>query len=313
MNLGVVTINLPRIAIQSEGSKERFWSLLNERMRLAGEALEFKVKRCREAVPENAPILFMNGAFGKRLKPTDSVDEVFKNKRATISMGYIGLYEVATILFGSEWENNSEAKEFTVGILRRMKAYCDKLGDEQGYHYSVYATPSENLTDRFCQLDLKKFGNIPNVTDKEYYTNSFHYDVRKKPTPFEKIDFEMDYLPYTSGGQIFYAEYPVMHHNLEALESVWDYAYDRIGYWGTNTPIDECFRCGFKGEFDTTDEGFECPECKNNDPLECDVCRRTCGYLGNPQARPMVHGRHKEICARTKHIDGTTNEANLDG
>ena len=302
MNLGVVTLNLPRIAIESKGDQNKFWQLLSDRLEIMKDALLYRVERCKEAIPENAPILYMYGAFGKRLSRTDSVNELFKNRRATVSLGYIGLYEVASAFFGGEWETNPEAKAFTLDIVKELKANADAWGDEYGYHFSVYSTPSESLTDRFCRLDTEKFGIIENITDKEYYTNSFHYDVRKNPTPFEKLEFEKDYPKYCSGGFIHYCEYPMLQQNPKALEAVWDFAYDKIGYLGTNTPIDHCYQCGFEGDFKPTERGFECPECGNHDPKTCDVVKRTCGYLGNPQARPMVHGRHKEISSRVKHM-----------
>ena len=291
MNLGVVTLNLPRIALEAQGSQEKFWQILNERLAIV-----------KEAKPANAPILYMYGAFGKRLATQDAVDELFKNKRATVSLGYIGLYEVASAFYGGAWEDNQEAKNFTLDILKELKKNADNWGNEYGYHFSVYSTPSESLTDRFCRLDTEKFGIVENITDKEYYTNSFHYDVRKNPTPFEKLDFEKDYPKYCSGGFIHYCEYPMLQQNPKALEAVWDYAYDKVGYLGTNTPIDHCYACGFEGDFHPTERGFECPECGNHDPKTCDVVKRTCGYLGNPQARPMVHGRHKEISSRVKHL-----------
>lgn len=302
MNLGVVTLNLPRIALEANGDKEKFWSLFEERLEITKDALVYRVERCKEATPANAPILYMYGAFGKRLSPKDAVDELFRNRRATISLGYIGLYEVASAFYGGEWENNVEAKEFTLEILRLMKKRVDQWANQYDYHFSVYSTPSESLTDRFCRLDTEKFGLVENITDKDYYTNSFHYDVRKNPTPFEKLDFEKDYPQYCSGGFIHYCEYPMLQQNPKALEAVWDYSYDRVGYLGTNTPIDHCYECGFEGDFHPTERGFECPECGNHDPKTCDVVKRTCGYLGNPQARPMVHGRHKEISARVKHM-----------
>lgn len=302
MNLGVVTLNLPRIAIESKGDQNKFWQLLSDRLEIMKDALLYRVERCKEAIPANAPILYMYGSFGKRLSRTDSVNELFKNRRATVSLGYIGLYEVASAFFGGEWETNPEAKAFTLDIVKELKANADAWGDEYGYHFSVYSTPSESLTDRFCRLDTEKFGIIENITDKEYYTNSFHYDVRKNPTPFEKLEFEKDYPKYCSGGFIHYCEYPMLQQNPKALEAVWDFAYDKIGYLGTNTPIDHCYQCGFEGDFKPTERGFECPECGNHDPKTCDVVKRTCGYLGNPQARPMVHGRHKEISSRVKHM-----------
>ena len=307
MNLGVVTLNLPRIAIESDGNFEKFWRIFDERAQIVKDALVYRIDRTKEATPANAPILYQYGAFGKRLNPTDSVDEAFKNRRATVSFGYIGLYEVGTVFYGSLWENNPGAKEFTISIVRKMKELCEKWSDEFGYHFSVYSTPSESLTDRFCRLDKEKFGVIENITDKEYYTNSFHYDVRKNPTPFEKLDFEKDYVEAgATGGFIHYCEYPVLHQNPKALEAVWDYAYYRVGYLGTNTPIDRCYKCDFEGDFEPTERGFKCPNCGNNDPRTCDVVKRTCGYLGNPQARPMVKGRHNEIAARVKHMNGST-------
>ncbi|EGO5056019.1 anaerobic ribonucleoside-triphosphate reductase [Enterococcus faecalis] len=302
MNLGVVTLNLPRIALEAQGSQEKFWKILNERLAIVKDALVYRVERVKEAKPANAPILYMYGAFGKRLATQDAVDELFKNKRATVSLGYIGLYEVASAFYGGAWEDNQEAKNFTLDILKELKKNADNWGNEYGYHFSVYSTPSESLTDRFCRLDTEKFGIVENITDKEYYTNSFHYDVRKNPTPFEKLDFEKDYPKYCSGGFIHYCEYPMLQQNPKALEAVWDYAYDKVGYLGTNTPIDHCYACGFEGDFHPTERGFECPECGNHDPKTCDVVKRTCGYLGNPQARPMVHGRHKEISSRVKHL-----------
>ena len=302
MNLGVVTLNLPRIAIESKGDQNKFWQLLSDRLEIMKDALLYRVERCKEAIPANAPILYMYGAFGKRLSRTDSVNELFKNRRATVSLGYIGLYEVASAFFGGEWETNPEAKAFTLDIVKELKANADAWGDEYGYHFSVYSTPSESLTDRCRRFNTEKFGIIENITDKEYYTNSFHYDVRKNPTPFEKLEFEKDYPKYCSGGFIHYCEYPMLQQNPKALEAVWDFAYDKIGYLGTNTPIDHCYQCGFEGDFKPTERGFECPECGNHDPKTCDVVKRTCGYLGNPQARPMVHGRHKEISSRVKHM-----------
>ena len=302
MNLGVVTINLPRVAIEAKGDKEVFWEIMDDRIHVAKKALMNRLNRCKETKPENAPILYENGAFGKRLKPTDSVDELFKNSRATISLGYIGLYEVGAAFYGSDWEHNQEAHDFTVSIVKYLHDYCLKWKKQYGYHFSVYSTPAESLTDTFCEDDIERFGMIPDITSKEYYTNSFNYDVRKNPTPFEKLAFEQDYPQYAAGGFIHYCEYPNLKQNPAALEAVWDWAYDRVGYLGTNASIDHCFECGFDGEFKATARGFECPQCGNRDPKTCDVVKRTCGYLGNPMIRPMVHGRHKEITSRVKHM-----------
>lgn len=303
-NLGVVTLNVPRIAIEARGDVGRFWELLDERMDVLKEALLFRIKRCEEAVPENAPILYKHGALGRPSgNEPDSVTEFFRKHRATASIGYIGLYEAATCFYGPDWETNREAKDFTLEIIKTMNSYAEQWREEHPYWFSVYATPSESLTDRFCRLDREKFGDIADVTDKDYYTNSYHYDVRKKITPFEKIEFEAEYPRYSKGGFIHYCEYPKLTHNTKALETVWDFAYDRVAYLGTNTPIDKCYECGFEGEFKATAAGFACPDCGNEDPKTCDVVKRTCGYLGNPQRRPMVHGRHAEIASRVKHMD----------
>ena len=303
MNLGVVTVNLPRIALEAHGDKQLFWEIFQEKMNICKIALDYRIKRTKEAKPENAPLLYMYGAFGKRLKKTDSVDEVFKNSRATVSLGYIGLYEVCTTFYGSNWEHNKEAHDFAIAITKAMHDLCAEWEKEEGYHFSLYSTPAESLTDTFCQDDLKKFGRVEDVTDKEYYTNSFHYDVRKHPTPFEKLSFEEAFPKYAAGGFIHYCEYPNLRQNPKALEAVWDWAYDHVGYLGTNTSIDQCFKCGFKGEFEATARGCKCPQCGNHDPATCDVVKRTCGYLGNPQQRPMVHGRHEEIIHRVKHMN----------
>lgn len=304
-NLGVVTLNLPRIAIESHGDKHAFWQLFHERIDLLHEALLYRIERVLQATPQNAPILYKSGAFKYKLQAEEAVAKLFKHQRATVSMGYIGLYEVATVFYGPNWETNAEAKAFTLEILKEMKDYQEQWTEETEIWFSIYSTPSESLTDRFCRLDYEKFGAIPNITDKGYYTNSFHYDVRKDVTPFEKIDFEKDYAHYASGGFIHYCEYPKLNHNLKALEAVWDYAYDKVGYLGTNIPIDRCYECGFEGDFETTAQGYMCPHCGNHDPKTIDVVKRTCGYLGNPVQRPVIEGRQKEICARVKHLKET--------
>ncbi|QER67168.1 anaerobic ribonucleoside-triphosphate reductase [Paucilactobacillus nenjiangensis] len=304
MNLGVVTVNLPRVAIEAKGNKDLFWDIFEEKMDICHQALEYRIERTKEAEPENAPLLYMYGTFGKRLKSTDNVDDVFKNGRATVSLGYIGIYETCTLFYGDGWEQNAEARAFAESVVKHMYEHCKDWAAESGYHYSLYSTPAESLTDTFAQADLKKFGKIENVTDKEYYTNSFHYDVRKHPSPFEKLSFEEVFPKYASGGFIHYCEYPSLQNNPKALEAVWDWAYDHVGYLGTNTSIDQCFECGFTGDFKPTAKGFVCPQCGNHDPKTCDVVKRTCGYLGNPQQRPMVHGRHVEISSREKHMNG---------
>ncbi|MCI1978361.1 MAG: anaerobic ribonucleoside-triphosphate reductase [Bifidobacteriaceae bacterium] len=310
MNLGVVSVNIPRVALESQGDKDKFWKLLDERLEVAHEALKVRIQRCKEARPINAPTLFQYGAFG-RLESDDDVNNLFRNERSTVSLGYIGLYEATAVFFGKDWMKDHSwdpaGKEFALDIVRRMNQLCKQWAKAEGYHYSVYSTPAESLTDRFNRLDREKFGKVPGVTDHDFYTNSFHYPVWLRPTPMEKLDYEKDFPYLASGGFINYCEYPTLQQNPKALESVWDYAYSiGIGYLGTNTPIDHCYVCGYEGDFEPTDEGFKCPECGNADPTKCNVTKRTCGYLGNPVQRPMVHGRHEEIVNRAKHLEGET-------
>ncbi|MBT1165425.1 anaerobic ribonucleoside-triphosphate reductase [Bifidobacterium simiarum] len=316
MNLGVVSVNVPRIALESHGDVNRFWKLFNQRMEVAHQALQFRIMRCKQATPVNAPTLYRYGAFG-RLKATDSVDSLYKNGRATVSLGYIGLYETTAVFFGKNWMTDhswdENGKKFALSIVQRMNDLCKQWSAAEGYHYSVYSTPAESLTDRFNRMDREKFGVIDGVTDHDFYTNSFHYPVWLQPTPMEKLAYEKDFPYLASGGFINYCEYPCLQDNPKALEAVWDYAYNiGIGYLGTNTPIDHCFECGYQGDFEPTDEGFRCPECGNSDPDKCNVTKRTCGYLGNPVQRPMVHGRHEEIVHRVKHMAGETGRVTLD-
>lgn len=316
MNLGVVTVNIPRIALESHGDVNRFWKLFDERMEVAHQALSFRIMRCKQATPVNAPTLFRYGAFG-RLDVNESVDQLFRNERATVSLGYIGLYEATSVFYGKDWIKdhswNEEGKQFALSMVRKMNQLCQEWSKEEGYHYSVYSTPAESLTDRFNRMDRQKFGRVEGVTDHDFYTNSFHYPVWLQPTPMEKLRYEVDFPYLASGGFINYCEFPCLQANPKALEAVWDYAYSiGIGYLGTNTPIDHCFVCGFQGDFEPTKEGFRCPECGNSDPDKCNVTKRTCGYLGNPVQRPMVHGRHEEIAHRVKHMSGETGHVTLD-
>lgn len=276
-NLGVVSLNLPRIALESEGNKEKFFAILNNKLQLCKDALMFRIHTLDGVQAKNAPILYMHGAIGKRLKADDYVADLFKNGRASVSLGYIGLHEVAVYFYGYNWQEKTEAKEFTLDIMKKLKQHTDTWKEETSYAFSVYSTPSENLCNRFCKLDKEKFGEVRYITDKGYYTNSFHYDVDKKISPFEKIDFEKDYVQFTNGGFIHYCEFPSLINNPSGLEAIWDYAYDRIGYFGTNTPIDKCYECKYEGEFKATDEGFECPNCGNNNPITTSCIRRICG------------------------------------
>lgn len=302
-NLGVVSINLPRIAIESGKGVDKFYSILKGRLQLAQEALMTRVDRLIGVKASVAPILYTEGGFGVKLKPDDDIIELFKNGRASISVGYIGLHEVGLLMFGDKPINSEKVQSFLKDIIAYIRVYIDKLKHETGWGWSLYSTPSESLCDRFCRLDLQKFGNIKGITDKGWYTNSFHLDVDEKVNPFTKIDFEKPYHWLASGGHISYAEFPNVQNNLEALEQVWDYAMEHLAYFGTNTPSDKCFECGFSGEFTATSKGFECPKCGNHDSAKMNTIRRVCGYLGSPTARGFNDGKQAEVIHRVKHLE----------
>ncbi|QXG54245.1 anaerobic ribonucleoside-triphosphate reductase [Pantoea jilinensis] len=304
-NIGVISLNLPRIALEAGGDEARFWTLLDARLLLAKRALMTRVARLEKTKARVAPILYMEGACGVRLNADDEVGPIFRNGRASLSLGYIGLHETLNALSGGHKHPYDDAalRAKGVEIIACMRDATERWKEETRYGFSLYSTPSENLCDRFCRLDAAQFGLVPGVTDKGYYTNSFHLDVEKKVNPYDKIDFEAPYPPLSNGGFICYGEYPNVQHNLKALEDVWDYSYDRVPYYGTNTPIDECYECGFNGEFTCTSRGFTCPNCGNHDPARVSVTRRVCGYLGSPDARPFNAGKQQEVQRRVKHLE----------
>ncbi|MBR9726986.1 anaerobic ribonucleoside-triphosphate reductase [Shewanella intestini] len=303
-NLGVVSLNLPRIAIEAQGDEAKFYEILEQRLAISKKALDTRIARLVGVKARVAPILYMEGACGVRLKADDDVSEIFKNGRASISLGYIGLHETVNALYGNDTHvfDSETLREKAIAIIARLKAATEQWKEDTGYGFSLYSTPSENLCSRFCGIDAKQFGVVAGVTDKGYYTNSFHLDVEKKVNPFDKIDFELPYPDLANGGFICYGEYPNMQHNTEALEQVWDYSFSRVPYYGTNTPIDECYDCGFVGEFNCTSKGFVCPKCGNHEPSRVSVTRRVCGYLGSPDARPFNYGKQEEVKRRVKHL-----------
>lgn len=300
-NLGVVSVNIPRIAIEANGSQESFFKLLQERFELSVEASLERIKHLEGAKAKAAPILYTEGAFGLYLNPEEEFLPHLK-ERASISIGYIGLYEAALIMTGKSTASDLEARNFALSIAKYLNFSCAKAKLNTGWNFSLYSTPSESLCDRFCQLDRKKYGVIEGITDKDWYTNSFHIPVDAELNPYDKIDAEKEFHWIASGGHISYVELPNMRNNLEALEQIWDYAMENLSYFGTNTPADKCYECGFDGEFKCTSKGFSCPSCGNHDSSKMSVIRRVCGYLGAPLARGFNKGKQAEVSSRVKHV-----------
>ena len=224
-NLGVVSLNLPRIGIEANHDEKKFYEILDQRLDLCYRALMERIHRLDNVKAKVAPILYMEGACGVRLKADDRISGIFKNGRASISLGYIGIHETINALYGTEKHifDDETLREKGLAIVRHLREACDRWKKETGYGFSLYSTPAENLCNRFCKLDSAEFGSIPGVTDKGYYTNSFHLDVNRKVDPYAKIDFERGYPDLASGGFICYAEFPNMRSNTEGIEDVWDY------------------------------------------------------------------------------------------
>lgn len=305
-NLGVVSINIPRIAIEAEGDIDKFWELLDIRCELAHKALQERMAVLKDLTAEASPALYQQGVFGKRLNQTDKPwDELFKDNRASVSLGYLGIHETVCMLLGIEKVlHNKEAESLGIEICKFLKSKADMWKKAENIGYSLYSTPSEGLCDRFLRLDRIKYGIIPNVTDKDYYQNSFHLDVREGATPFEKILYEAPYHFIATGGHISYCEFDGnIRNNLEALEAVWDFAVEHLNYFGTNVPSNKCFDCGYDGDMKVNNnEDWYCPECGNSDKERLSVVLRITGYLGEVNQRPVNHGKLMEMVRRIKHV-----------
>lgn len=301
-NVGVVTLNLPRIAMQTESTSD-FMRLLDARAGIVREALDWRFDQVREATASQSPIHYVTGAAGVAMSPSEKVSDLVEGGYATASMGYIGVYEAVARFYGGDWYGNREAVEFSVNIVRRLDELARSWKAESGRGYGVYGTPSESLCDRFARLDTRLFGEVENITGKGYYQNSFHVDVRKNMSPFEKWRVEAQYLPYTTGGAIDYVETETLLKNPDALESIVDAAVAAgVRYFGVNQPVSQCFECDYSGEFAADVRGFYCPDCGERDEEKISVVRRVCGYLGSFADRPVVEGKRKEIVARVKHL-----------
>lgn len=297
-NQGVVSINLPQCGIMANGDEKKFWELLEERLQLCYEALMCRHNALMGVTSDVSPVHWQYGAIA-RLEPGEKIDKYLLNGYSTISLGYIGLYEVTKLVKGVS-HTDPEGTEFALKVMNTLREHCEKWKKETGLGFGLYGTPAESLCYRFARIDKERFGEIPDVTDKGYYTNSYHVDVREHIDAFSKFTFESQFQQISSGGAISYVEIPNMRHNLTAMEDVVKYIYDNIQYAEFNTKSDYCHVCGFDGEITINDDNeWECPVCHNKDQRKMNVTRRTCGYLGE---NFWNVGKTKEIKARVLHL-----------
>ena len=297
-NQGVVSLNLPQIGILAKGNEEKFWSMLDERLDLCYEALMCRHNALLGVTSDVSPVHWQYGAIA-RLKKGEKIDPLLKDGYSTISLGYIGLYEVTKLMTGKS-HTEPEGEEFALRVMNRLRKACDTWKEETGLGFGLYGTPAESLCYRFARIDQERFGTIKDVTDKGYYTNSYHVDVREKIDAFSKFRFESQFQTISSGGAISYVEIPNMRHNLEALEEIVRFIYDNIQYAEFNTKSDYCHVCDYDGEIMINDDNeWECPQCGNKDHSKMNVTRRTCGYLGE---NFWNVGKTKEIKARVLHL-----------
>lgn len=297
-NMGACSINLPQVAILANGDENKFFDILEKRLDLCRRVGMIRYEHLTHVTSDSSPIHWQHGAIA-RLPKHASIKPLLENGYATVSLGYIGIYE-ATVLTKGVSHTDPKGYEFAMKIMDHLNDAVKRWTAESGIKFTLYATPAESLTNRFCSIDKERFGIIENVTDKGYYTNSFHVDVREEISAFEKFNFESKFQDRSTGGCISYVEIPNMSQNLEALETIVKYIYDNIQYAEFNTKSDYCAQCGFDGEIKLNDKGvWECPQCGNKDRSTLTVVRRTCGYLGE---NFWNEGRTKEIKSRVLHI-----------
>ena len=297
-NQGVVSINLPQIGILAAGDEEKFWKLLSERLELCHEALMCRHHALLGVTSDVSPIHWQYGAIA-RLKPGEKIDKLLKDGYSTLSLGYIGIYEVTKLMTG-EPHTSPKGQAFALKVMKRLRNACETWKEESGLGFGLYGTPAESLCYRFARIDKEKFGDIKDITDKGYYTNSYHVDVREHIDAFSKLKFESQFQPISSGGAISYVEIPNMRNNLAALEELVKFIYDNIQYAEFNTKSDYCHVCGYDGEIIINDDNeWECPQCHNKDRKKMNVTRRTCGYLGE---NFWNVGKTKEIKSRVTHL-----------
>ena len=300
-NQGVVTINLPDVALSSGQDADRFWQILDERLELCHKALRYRHDRLCGTLSDAAPILWQYGALA-RLRKGETIDRLLYGGYSTISLGYAGLYECVKYMTGKS-HTDEEAKPFALSVMQRMNDKCAEWKAAEDIDYSLYGTPLESTTYKFSKCLQKRFGMVKGITDHGYITNSYHVNVREDIDAFTKLRFESDFQRLSPGGAISYVEVPNMQDNLEAVVRVMQFIYDNIMYAELNTKSDYCQVCGYDGEIQIVeDDGklvWECPKCHNHDQSKMNVARRTCGYIGT---QFWNQGRTEEIKDRVLHL-----------
>ena len=298
-NMGVVSVNLPDIALSADGDVEEFWRIFNERTSLAKEMLLTRIDLLRGAPVEISPIHWQHGALA-RLEKGQTIDHLFENGYATISLGYVGLHECVKVLTGESHTSANKGQKMALEIIQALRDKVDSWKEETGYGFGLYGTPAESLVYKFARKTKERFGVIEGVTDKLYFTNSYHVHVQEEIDAFEKLKFEAQFQKISSGGCISYIEVPNMNNNIEAVLQVIEYMYENIQYAEINTKSDYCQCCGFDGEIIINEDlQWECPNCGNTNKDKMNVCRRTCGYLGE---NFWNLGRTQEIKERVLHL-----------
>ena len=297
-NQGVVSINLPQVAIVADGDEKKFWKELDERLELCFEALMCRHYALKGTLSDISPIHWQYGAIS-RLKKGETIDSLLYGGYSTISLGYIGIYEMTKLMTGVS-HTEKEGHDFAIKVMKYLKDKTAEWKKQTNIGFALYGTPAESLCYKFAKIDKERFGTIKDVTDKGYYTNSYHVDVREKIDAFSKFKFESEFQNLSTGGAISYVEIPNMQKNLDALKELVKYIYDNIQYAEFNTKSDYCHECGFDGEIIVNDDNeWECPNCHNKDHNKLTVVRRTCGYLGE---NFWNVGKTKEIKSRKLHL-----------
>lgn len=284
VNQGVVTINLPYIALLSGGDYEQFWNIFDKYLELCHKALQCRHKRLEGTLSDSAPILWQNGAIA-RLKKGETIDKLLHGGYSTISLGYAGLFECTKYMTGKS-HTDKDGKPFALAVMQKLNDKCAEWKAAENIDYSVYGTPLESTTYKFAKALQKKFGNIEDVTDHNYITNSYHVNVREKIDAFTKLKFESEFQKLSPGGAISYVEVPNLTHNIEAIVQLMQFMYENIMYAEINIKSDYCQVCGFDGEIKIVHDEtgkliWRCPNCGNTDQTKMNVVRRTCGYLGS--------------------------------